>query len=300
MYMGRTLAALFLASYGAAAWFTWKGDQALVRAATFEQAAGEGDGLPPGTRFARKKVAGGVQVETAFRNFNDDLVPLRFVVPRAEIDASWSEFGYNQKGLDQVFKDFAKQGDAVYRKKLAEYLKDRGFRMAREGVVVVDFPLMVKRNSPRLQPVALAIEEFASARNYGSGETIGAATSMVQTAVAYKVPPPELEGRHTGGVLPPPRALTEGWGDCDTKSALLASILTNWEGMRGVGIALPGHYIMGIQRTAAKGDAFIEHEGVHFVLIEPAGPAWLPPGQLSQETLDQLDSMDGVPIQPFS
>jgi hypothetical protein len=107
------------------------------------------------------------------------------------------------------------------------------------------------------------------------------------------------DGRHNGGLLQPATTMIKGWGDCDTKTALLASILANWPQMRMVGVAVPGHYLMGVLRIPEKGDAFVEHGGLQYVLIEPAGPAWLPPGRVADTTVALLESSEGYRIDPL-
>ena len=122
---------------------------------------------------------------------------------------------------------------------------------------------------------------------------------MVQTAIRYKVPAGIENGLHTCGLLPPARALLSGWGDCDTKTGLLASVLSSWNGMRIVGVAVPGHYLMAIRRLPAKGDMFVRHEGLEYVLVEPAGPAWLEPGVVGQGTTALLGGREGYKLEPF-
>jgi len=121
----------------------------------------------------------------------------------------------------------------------------------------------------------------------------------VQSALPYQRPPDEDGGRDILGFFPPPRALQEGFGDCDTKSALLASILTNFPGTRMIGVHVPGHYLVGIARMPRPGDAFIEYGGEPFVLIEPSGPARLPPGQIGPSTQAALATMSEVRIDPL-
>lgn len=290
----------FLAAWAAAARLKAAGDRALLWQPpwTYEQSAGA-DALPTGTGFERRREGDGYVLSYTFRDFNDALLTLKTRVRAADLKASDEEYGYTQKELEEIHRRYGKLGARVYEQRLRDYLAGRGFRMLGGDVVQADIPWLVRKNAPRLNPAARSLDLVASSRGYGPEEIVGAATAMVQTAVRFQVPSTVEEGRHTGGVHPPVRALVDGWGDCDTKSALLASLLQNWDGMKAVGLALPRHYLMGIARIPRKADAYIEHEGAPYVLIEPAGPAWLPPGALARETLDQLDAMPGVPIQPF-
>jgi hypothetical protein len=95
-------------------------------------------------------------------------------------------------------------------------------------------------------------------------------------------------------------SMIRGWGDCDTKTAVLASIISNWPNARIVGISVPDHYLMAILRNPVKGDAFVEWKGLRYVLIEPAGPAWLPPGQVGVDTMPMLQAAEGFRVEPFS
>ena len=109
-----------------------------------------------------------------------------------------------------------------------------------------------------------------------------------------------INGRQTGGIYPPLETLARGRGDCDTKGALLASILLNWSKMKLVGVGVPEHYLMGVLGNPAKGDAFVEYEGLHYILMEPAGPAWLPPGAVGPLTTALLNSGSATAIEPFT
>ncbi|PIU19714.1 MAG: hypothetical protein COT18_06165, partial [Elusimicrobia bacterium CG08_land_8_20_14_0_20_59_10] len=85
----------------------------------------------------------------------------------------------------------------------------------------------------------------------------------------------------------------------DTKTALAASVLSSWNTAKMVGVAVPNHYLMAIRRLPAKGDMFVRHKGLEYVLVEPAGPAWLEPGQVGTHTTELLRGSQGYQIEPF-
>ena len=128
---------------------------------------------------------------------------------------------------------------------------------------------------------------------------MGAVSAMVQTALRYEIPADRAGTKVTGGVLPPPKTLVLGQGDCDTKTALLASVLKNWPNLKMVGLEIPGHYLMAVHRIPRKGEVFIEYEGLPFVMIESAGPAWLAPGTVGDATRTYLESGNEFRIQPM-
>ena len=158
-----------------------------------------------------------------------------------------------------------------------------------------DIPLMVKRNTRRVRSYAKALSVHGKNQGYSRRDLVGAVTSMAQTAIRYQVPPAiSADGRDTAGVLTPPESLSMGWGDCDSKTAVAAAILANWEDVRMLGVGIPNHYLMAVQQVPVSGEIYIEHGGLPYVLIETAGPAWLPPGKVSAETKAYLKTHTGL------
>ena len=264
------------------------------------------------------------QAVYAYKNFNGDRLKVQFQLSKSAYQQYEGSFGYYKKDLAAIdeWHNNARQGAYKYAlashksqeqlnaalaglekehdKKIHDYMAQRGFRIRPGNVVSIDVPVMVKRNAPILNSVASALDGVANERRYDSEAIAGAVASLVQTAIIYRVPPDvDPDGRHNGGILQPATTMLKGWGDCDTKSALLASILANWPQMRTVGVEVPGHYLMGILKIPNQGDAFVEYEGLHYVLIEAAGPAWLQPGQVADSTVALLNASDGYHIDPF-
>jgi hypothetical protein len=261
--------------------------------------------------------------EYGFFNFNSDFLKINYQMPRPALAEYCAEYGYedeelrrlerehrrsyngaheyarshslSQRHLDELIRNIDRQYNMIR----TVYMARCGFKVLKGNIAQVDMPDLVKRNIPRVQKLAQAFERIARQGRYESAETIGAATSFVQLALRYQVPPKTHAGRNTGGVLLPLEALLRGWGDCDTKTALLASILGNWDVVRMVGIALPHHYLMGIRRSPNKGDMYVRYGGVDYVLIDPAGPAWLPPGQVGSASIDALQGDEDYAIEPF-
>ncbi|MFC1522920.1 hypothetical protein ACFL6Y_10980 [Elusimicrobiota bacterium] len=256
----------------------------------------------PYQRIANEK--GVFNLEFGFLNFNRDELKLKLEIEEYSVLDASMDFGYTDEGLqaindwyeDSVYTDSLEQ-EYINRKK--RYLNSRGFKLLTDNSTLVDIAKLVRENKDHLNSVAMILQEMADENNYDPDEILGAAIAMVQTAIVYKQPPAVRGTLHTGGVLPPLTTLTGGWGDCDTKTALLASILLNWDNVMAVGVGVPGHYLMGIQMIPERGNAFVEYDGATYVLLEPAGPAWAPPGEVSDQTLAYLDLNDGISIDPF-
>jgi hypothetical protein len=282
-----------------------------------------GSGGGPRTYQRIQKTAGSRAATYGFQNFNSDKMEVSFQISEREFRPYNDSFGYTKAGLNEVkaWREYARQSaytlavkqgksqaqldnaiatlDKEYDQRIKEYLSSYGFRMMKGNILTVDMPALVRRNSSLIKPLSLAFEKIATSRKYRSNDIIGSVLSFVQTAMYYKQPDPVFRDKHTGGVLPPITAVVVGWGDCDTKTGLLGSILSNWVQMKMVGVGVPGHYLMGVLLIADKGDLFLEYQGLQYVLVEPAGPAWLPPGQVGEETMTLLNARDGYKIEPF-
>ena len=287
------------------------------------QSSGGEDGGGPRTSQKISQTKTGRAAKYGFQNFTGDKLEVEFSIAEKDFVAYNDAWGYTQEGLDAVkaWRATARQDalnaaekkgqsqaelntaiadvDKQYKSKQKEYLAERGFTLEPGGAVDVDMPALVRKNAPLIKPLALMFERIASDHHYGSSDIVGAALSFVQTAMFYKQPDPVVDGKHNGGLLPPLTSVTYGWGDCDTKTGVLASILANWPQMKMVGVSVPGHFLMGVLQIPEKGDTFLEYQGLQYVLVEPAGPAWLPPGHVGEETSVLLAGRDGYKIEPF-
>ena len=277
------------------------------------------------TGLAQKVSHTGARLNASYNfiNFNKDRLSVSYGMADAEYKRYLAGYGYTDAEM-QALRDWKKKArDAVWYKayatggkpaaekavagidldydtKVRALLHARGMALlAQTNTVECDVPTIVKRNTQVMQPLALAIQKLGNEKHYDSEEMVGAVLSLVQTALVYKIPPMIENGVHTGGLLPPARTILGGWGDCDTKTALMASVLSSWNTAKMVGVGVPGHYLMAIRRLPAKGDMFVRYEGLEYVLVEPAGPAWLEPGQVGRHTIELLEGSEGYKIEPF-
>lgn len=245
--------------------------------------------------------AGNYQVSAMYVNFNRDSLTVAFPLLQAAVRESAKEFGYSSAETRQMAQG-CHCTQAEYDHKVEDYYHSRGVAWRMEGGVrhlYVDVPAVVAHNRPRLRALAGEFDRLTTGRNYSQDDALGAMITFVQSALAYQKPPDQEAEREILGFYPPLRALEVGFGDCDTKSALLASILTNFPGIRMVGVHVPRHYLVGIARVPRSGDAFIEYGGEPFVLIEASGPGRLPPGTIGPTTRAALETMNEVRIDPL-
>lgn len=257
-----------------------------------------------------------------FYNFTRDYLNISYTINRAELDRFLSDFGYSdddigvlqskRRSIHKMARSYAASNnltqadlkdadqliDQTYIDRVANLLRQRGFVLRNGSVAALNVPQIVKNHVPAMKPVARAFGQIAKSMNYDSMDLVGAVLSLAQTGLEYRIPPDKLGGRNTGGILVPPYAMAHAWGDCDTKTALMGSILSSF-GVGMVGISLPGHYLMAVQAVPQSGDIFITYEGRQYVLLEPAGPGWFPPGKVGAETKTKLQAAGGMAVEPF-
>ncbi|PLX74977.1 MAG: hypothetical protein C0615_08300 [Desulfuromonas sp.] len=265
-----------------------------------------------------------LQVEYRFQNFRKDDLQVVFSIKEAELETYKGRYGYAQAELDglatwqkqelqqayqyavdhlqnqQQYDQAVEKVKQEYHRRVDELFSTRGLRYQQENVLVADIPGIVHRNVKNFSPIAHQLETVFTAGNYGSTDIVGSILSLVQTGLAYENIPLKQDGRITGGIYPPLVTLVEGRGDCDSKTALMASILLNWNQSRLVGVGVPNHYLLGVMQNPGKGDVFVEYEGANYVLMEPAGPGWIPPGTISDYTMDLLNSGVQVALEPLT
>ena len=142
---------------------------------------------------------------------------------------------------------------------------------------------------PGLLVAALALLPLAPSR----------ASEEEQDGLVYRKPATWDGGRKILGFYPPLRALERGYGDCDTKAALLAAILQNLTSQPMVGVHVPKHYLLGIAGTPRQSQSYILHDGRPYVLVEAAGPARRAPGEVAPTTHAALQKNVGVRVDPM-
>jgi hypothetical protein len=304
-----------------------------------QRGEGSGDSRTATSQGTQSRVPGGAQAgqfqrieekngqiyaEYGCRNFNNDPLRASYTISSHDLASYKKGYGYapaeiealntwQKKALDDAYhaavqnhlkqEELNKIGAAIkadYRAKFRSLLVARGFTLLPGNVVAADIPAIARRNIRELRPFAQALGSTADEKRYDSSEIIGAVLSLVQTAFIYEAVPMQVNGRQTGGIYPPLETVAKGRGDCDTKSALLGSILLNWGHMKLVGVGVPDHYLMAVLRNPGKGDAFVEYDGLRYVLMEPAGPAWLPLGVVGPVTTALLSAGTPIAIEPIT
>lgn len=263
---------------------------------------------PPGVRYQRTQTPRGTQrIVADFLSLGGRPLRVDFALAPDAGSASAREFGVSEAELDALMARCEAGGgctQAVFDRYTTRYYEDHALRLAhtpgRTPRLQVDIAKVVARNRERVRPVALALRRLAA--EHGQDETwaVEAAIALVQGGLDYRTPPTQDRGRKTLGFYPPPLALERGYGDCDTKAALLAAILQNLSDAPLIGVHVPQHYLLGIALPPRPGQAQLRFGGQVYVLVEAAGPARRAPGAVSETTAAALAQGHGLRIDPIS
>lgn len=134
-----------------------------------------------------------------------------------------------------------------------------------------NLPRIARQEAPYVKRIQKSMARAIFMNDYRSDREITATIlAFVQNAIPYKIPPED----HLSGLLLPVEALVEKYGDCDTKSLLMAALLSYWKHIKIIVIHLEKHCFLGAAIPVVPGDDVFEYNGKKYVLMEPAGKNW--------------------------
>jgi hypothetical protein len=148
------------------------------------------------------------------------------------------------------------------------------------GRVAFDYSKVVQESKNIVAPLYLQFKSIQSKYNLNKRERIELIMRFLQD-IPYGVPPTNYQSRYIGGLFPPSETLKNGWADCDSKSILMATLLSfdpyfyNKLAM----ILVPGHALLGIQDVPGPYDKSVRFIGRQYVYAEPVGLARTPYGK---------------------
>lgn len=259
------------------------------------------------TRYASTQTAdGGHHVSADFQLRRGDALSINFQLDAAASRASMRQFGISNDEVEALREACQRRtgcSQAELEQALKQYYREHYLQLrARQGErahLFVDIPGVVSGSQDHVRPVVAALKRLRLEHSRDAAWLEDAAISLVQSALAYRQPAAQENGRQTLGFYTPPHTLKKGYGDCDTKSALLAAILQGLGDTRVIGVRVPNHYLLGIARVPRDGESWIEYRGEPFVLLEAAGPAQRAYGDIAPRTRKALDHGDSLRIDPM-
>lgn len=246
------------------------------------------------------------RVTAHFTSHEGQALRLDFDVDRAIASASMRDYGFSQDEVDALMvrcRDTPGCTAETLDRLMRTYYREHGLRVqqgtSRRIRLSVDIPHVVRRNRAAVQPMVVALRELGREQGFDVERQLSTATALVQAGFAYRLPQDVENGRRTLGFYTPPRTMEKGYGDCDTKSALLAAVLAGLGEEHVIGVHLPGHYLLGVAREPRNGNASVEFGGRHYLLLEASGPAARRPGDVSKATRAALASGQPIRVDPI-
>lgn len=97
----------------------------------------------------------------------------------------------------------------------------------------------------------------------------------------YGLVPENFDNRFVNGLLPVSEIFKTGWADCDSKSLLMATILSYDSDFKNkmAMIGVPGHALLGIQGIPRPYEKYVTYRGKKYIYAEPVGVVRTPFGR---------------------
>lgn len=149
--------------------------------------------------------------------------------------------------------------------------------------ILPDYARIIEETSSEIGDTAEALLQAAGGEQTPPRQRMAWLLAFVQS-----IPWARLEsqdGTRGSGFLLPREVLAQNRGDCDSKATLLAALWRYLQPEIPTRIVLmPGHAALAVGLPAAPGEETVTAEGFPWLLLEPTGPALLPPGHLGDES----------------
>lgn len=175
---------------------------------------------------------------------------------------------------------------------MTEAVAEKGFAyLPQRNALKPDYAWIVKNSILDMKETAVRLQAEAKRLGYSDVRRLhGLIASFVQS-MPYKIPPAmrsDAGGRKIfiGGVTMPLETLYRGYGDCDTKSVLFASIMKNFRETDVVFLAGNQHMFAAVPMEPRMYDSYIILKGKKYLLIELTQPWHL--GHVPREHLNAL------------
>lgn len=194
-----------------------------------------------------------------------------------------------QAAQQRQLNDYKKRLQQYYQDRWEDYLTANYYRQLQlppaEQGIIPDHPAIAQAVAEPLQPLIHAMGEQLgnnTQRNY-----INYVAGFIQ-AIPYNDLTGHLDSRGDGFV-PPNQLLYYNQGDCDSKVTLMVALMRGIiKNVKMAIIYLPNHAIFGIATNKSPSDDTVEDDGISYVLVDVAGPAALPLGQISDRVRFQI------------
>lgn len=164
--------------------------------------------------------------------------------------------------------------DNDYNRRIREQEINNGLFKLDENLIEVDKSAVINYYAETFcKPIAqMIVESLVDYHRDTRRDRIEMAIRFVQD-IPYGIPEFENDKKHFGGVLPPPRILIDGFGDCDSKVMLFVGILMYLiPGNDIIFLNQKDHVLSAIKELPEKDLTYIKYKNQKYLIAETAGP----------------------------
>lgn len=146
--------------------------------------------------------------------------------------------------------------------------------------IIPDYGRLAKYYQTLTYPLYQKWKALTQKKNLNQRESIELLLRFFQD-YPYGVPPDIKDNRFIAGLYVAPLIFTEGFADCDSKSLLMASVLSHDSFFKDkmAMILVPGHAFLGINIRPSVYDEYYTLRNIKYVVAEPTGLSRTPLGR---------------------
>jgi len=216
---------------------------------------------------------------------------VRIPISRDLLNEAIQSYGLPEEWFDITYTDFIdkvkKQVDL--RKRLAA--RGINYVAIENRIASIDYNWMISKSFYHTQQPFDVLYEESKKNGYNDSRKIfGFFSSFVQNIPYGYVPEwrigPTGKKIYIYGITMPLETLANGFGDCDTKSVLFASLISHFRNVKVIFIELEQHIFVGVNMVPKRGEYYIQYRLGKYVLIEMTHP-W-PMGTISEDIWRQV------------
>ncbi|TNE97646.1 MAG: hypothetical protein EP326_11110 [Deltaproteobacteria bacterium] len=189
-------------------------------------------------------------------------------------------WAFNRWKSDSFLMNFGlgeKEGDTFH---VGDAELEYSMMKVENNKVSFDYSKVVQESKEIVAPLYAQILTIQKKYGLSNREKVELIMRFLQD-IPYGIPPTNYQSRYIGGLFPPSETLRNGWADCDSKSVLMATLLSfdpHYYNKMAM-ILVPGHALLGIQDVPGPYDKTVSFIGRQYVYAEPVGLARTPYGK---------------------
>lgn len=200
---------------------------------------------------------------------------VNFKIPRTEVERSYATIKTYTGSFSKAFPRLEDQ-----------YIASETQPFKNKRMVRLNYERFISQDAPHLGELVTALKQSSKDK---SVRGLAEHTLAFVQSIPYST-----DFDNKSGYITPIRVLVENKGDCDSKSALMAAIMSGMD-IKWKLLDYPGHILIGVCVPRKPGDAVLVRDQ-EYVLAEPAGPALRRLG--SWEEMEGLQGVIGEYVPP--